>query len=659
MWTGGTGRDWLGALIGLGLYVGILGLLTEGVWALLWKTTRKRLSHAVGVPFCAVLAAAGVWAILSAHREYAPTLDDVLVVAALISFAAAATLLPLMGVMSQRAVCGAAGVALASGIAAVAASGQVFLFHPDRAKAVTAASVAWVGIAAVVGLAGWGFQTSPLPKTRRLGLSLALIALPLVAMHVLLIGSPAPHERRGSNIVLIVLDTLRADYCSAYGGPVATPALDAMAHRGTIFNRSYALGPWTPPSMTGMFASTYPLGLSPGPTREAWLDEVWRYALRAEDRPLAELLAAQGYETCALIANLMLRDMRGMLRGFDTNCFSHPMIWRQRGLFGYFPFLQSTLAARLPCLVDKRYNDTTADLTRYALAYIRRHTTDSFFLWVHYIDPHAPYDPPEAYRTMTGPWRAFAPEMDTTSWFEDGVHEKPLADFDERDRPYVRSLYKGEIRYVDDAVGRIVAELARLNLGAHTYVCVTSDHGEELWDHGGWGHGQTVYDELMHVPLIITGPDVRPLAVDEPVSAIDLMPTLADLAGVAPAASWHGTSLAPVLRGERPTPPSRACFGRGTGFRVQTEPLEMVVLDDHKLIQGTSSGKMELYDLLQDPREQVDLADQHPELIERPAALMNEWRAAYPSTFEEFFGGEQPTQDRHEMMQQLRAIGYL
>jgi len=669
LWSGGSAGDWMGAALGLGLYAGVFGGLTEGLWAALRAAAGKRARPAVGVPLCAVLGAAGVWVALSVHREYAPTLDDALVAAALLGLAAGAIGLPSLDWMSLRAVLGAAGVALAAGIAAIVASGHVFLFHPDRTQIVTIAGIAWLALAGLVVLAAWGFcgfsgtrGCSPLPlaRTRRIGLSVVLIGLPFAVMHVATPNTPRSNAQDRPNVVLIVLDTLRADYCSAYGGPCPTPALAALAQRGARFDRPYALSPWTPPSMTGLFASTYPPGLTPDPERATWLDEVWRYALRPEDQPVADRFAAAGYDTCALVANPMLRGMAGMLRGFETTRFPHPMIVRPRGPFNYFPLLQDTLAAWCPSLIEDRYQDTTADVTRYAVEYLRRHRSGPFFLWAHYIDPHAPYDPPDAYRTgIANSGRAFVPHIDNTAWVRDVTHEKPLAGLDEPARAEARSLYEGEVRYVDAAVGRILAELQRLGLEDDTYVCVTSDHGEELWDHGGWGHGQTVYDELMRVPLIIAGPGVMPRTVETPVSAIDLIPTLAALSGVAPAASWQGVSLAPLLRGEDPVPPARPCFGRGTGIRVESEPLEMVVVGEYKLVRGVRSGALALYNVLDDPGEQVNLAAQHPDLVAEAAALLAEWRATHATPLVEFYGGEKGAANKDEMLEQLRAIGYL
>lgn len=656
LWSGSTVVDWTGALVGLGVYVLVLGTLTELLCVVACRAKCRQASGAIAAPLCAVVAAAAVWAVLSAHREFVPTLDDALVATALVGLAAGAILLPALGLMSLRAVCGVACVALASGVVAVAAAGHVFLFRLDRASVVTQVAVGWASVAAISGLLAWGFPRKPLAKTRRIGISLLVIALPLVLAYVLLAPSPGSPGRKGPNLVFIIADTLRADCCSVYGGQCPTPSLEKLAQRGARFERCYALGPWTPPSMVGLFASTYPPGLTPGATRATWRDEIWRYALRARDGVLSELLAARGYRTAALLANPVLRGMGGMLRGFQTTCFSHPMIKTKCGLLNHCPFLQDTLAAWFPALIEERFQDTTSDLTRYGLEYLRRNRNRGFFLWVHYMDPHAPYDPPDQYRTRTGPFRAFSPNIGRAA--EDADYT-PLADFEPEHRPYVRSLYEAEVQYVDEAIGRVLAELERLGLADDTFVCVTSDHGEELWDHGGWGHGQSLYEELVRVPLIISGPRLSRQVVAEPVTALDLMPTLAELVGAVPSPSWLGTSLAPVVRSERPAPVSQPCFARGTGHRVQSEPLEMVVVGNHKLVRGAATGDAALYDLVQDPEERTDLAEPARDPADRCMGLIAECRADYPSTLDEFFAGEETYQNRQEMIRQFRAIGYL
>ena len=671
-WAGLSAQDWAGVAVGCCVYAVLLGVMTWGIYAILHRVTRYMVSlrisssedavHvlvSVGMPLSAAASAAILWFVLSIHREETPTLDDALVVLALSGFTFGAIVLPRLRFMSLRAVCGAGVTALAAGAVMLDGSSRLYFFAAERAQVSTVASVGWGAATALTGIAAWGFRNKPWTKTRRWSLSTLMVALPLALPYVSPVSNPAPQEPRKTNLILIVVDALRADYCSTYGGPCRTASLDAMARKGVLFRRCYSLASWTPPSMSGMFASVYPPGLAAGPTRKPWIEEIWKYSLRRNDTSLAELLAADGYGTCALVGNPLIPGMYGMLRGFETYAYSPPMLKRKTSLVRCCPFLQDVLAAWVPFLVETRFNDTTGELTRRASAYIRSHRNLPFFLWLHYIDPHSPYDPPDAYRTMSGPWRAFVPILNDMEWLEDRVHGYVLSDFAEQERPYVRSLYEGEVRYVDDSIGRIVRELARLGLENNTYVCVTADHGEEFWEHGGWGHGQTLYEELTHVPLLLVGPGLTRRTIEEPVSAIDLMPTLAELIGIAPAASWRGTSLAPVVRGEASAPSAAPCFARGTSPRVRTEPLEMVVVGECQLIRGVNTGAVELYNVRQNPDETRNLASEEPERVSHLTGLVDQWRTANPYDFDTFLNGNPVDSNREEVLQQFRAIGYL
>jgi arylsulfatase len=530
------------------------------------------------------------------------------------------------------------------------------------------ASVAWTLGAACVGMLVWRGRTRILTAVLRWGFAALVVLSPLgwACVSTNLGRAPggaealrAPERPDKPNIILLVVDTLRADYCPARGGSCSTPALESLAQKGVLFEQCYALAPWTPPSMSGMFASAYPPGLAAGPTRKPWRDEARSYSLRPQDKSLAELLVSDGRKTCALVGNPVVSEMTSLFHGFETRADSPATVKRPSGYLRCLPLLASTLSAHIPSLKITSYNDTTIDLTRWAVAYLRSRKNAPFFLWVHYLDPHAPYDPPAAYRTMNGPWPSFAANLDDEKWFEDGDHGLPLGDFDARNRPYVRSLYEGEVRYVDDSIGRIAAELRRLGLEDNTFVCVTSDHGEEFWEHGGWGHGQTLYDELIHVPLILAGPGLSHRTVEERVSAIDLMPTLAELAGVAPAESWLGASLAPLARGEVTAPSPKPCYARATSYRVRAEPLEMVISGQYKLVRGVNTGSDEFYNIPQDPGETRNLAAEEPQRVSQLAELLDRWRAVNPPDFKTFFGGSPIESNREEALQQLRAVGYL
>lgn len=658
-WAGFTTNEWVGVALAWALYAALLGCASWPLYAGLRFVSRGRIGPAGGLPVSAALAAAVLWSALSLYREVTPTLDDILVAVAVAGILATTTLPVRLGILPLRAACGVAITALAAGGAALIGAGFLYYFSPEPSSVCTLAAAGWTVLSGALALAAWGFPGRAWPAARRWGISAALIALPLAPLLPVWHEAAPPGKNEKPNLVFIIVDTLRADYCSVYGGPCPTPALEALARDGAFFLACESLAPWTPPSMSAMFGSVYPPGLDAGPTRKRWIEEMWRYELRDRDTPLAELIEADGRDTCALVGNPLVPGMRGMLRGFRTSTYAPPMLKRKEGLFIACPFLQDALAEWFPILVRTRFNDTTEELTRRALTFLRRRGGHPFYLWIHYIDPHAPYDPPEKYRPIEGPSGAFSPIIDDMAWLKDGPHEDCLGGYDSAAREHTISLYKGEVRHVDDAIGRLCAELERLELERNTYVCVSADHGEELWEHGAWGHGQNLHEELTHVPLIIAGPGIAQRMIVTPVSAINLMPTLAALAGVAPAPSWRGVSLAPALLDGAASIAPEPCFARGTSQRVRVEPLEMVRLGTRKLIRGVTTGSVRLYDLEADPGETRDIASLEPQCVSRLTELLDAWNAANPPDFDAFFGGGAPASNRREVLQQLRSIGYL
>ncbi|MCP4641498.1 MAG: sulfatase [bacterium] len=449
------------------------------------------------------------------------------------------------------------------------------------------------------------------------------------------------------NLVLITVDTLRAESCSSYGGAVRTDSIDSLAAGGTLFEQSYSLAPWTVPSMFGMFASQYPQALTPGGSLAEWRREVSTYRFTHQEPTLAERLREKGYATAAFSGNLLVSDPKGIMRGFDRVIAFDPHSPVYSGPFEMTPLLRSVLARLWPEPFLRRPVDLSRILTDHAVAFLRAKGRGPFFLWVHHIDPHEPYDPPARYREMEGRWPVFCPA--SPFWGSPQFDERGNVDVPLEDRAYVQHLYEAEVAYVDDCVGRL---LAPLDGDSGTFVCLTSDHGEEFWEHGKFEHGHALYDELVKVPLIFEGPRIVAQRIQSPVSAIDLMPTLADLMGVEPAACWRGGSLAPVLRGEA-TPQPRPCFAQATNYRAWPNSFQMVDEESRKLIVEIDSGTKELFDLIQDPDEQRNVADGRMSDTEALTERLEMWRSALPVVS----GADGESES--EMRERLESMGYL
>ena len=399
------------------------------------------------------------------------------------------------------------------------------------------------------------------------------------------------------NIIVILVDTLRRDRLTPYGYRRETSPEIArrLAGAGTVMEDAYSQAPWTLPSVVSMMTGRYPgelLGI-----------DMSAYGVPAGVLTTAERLGRAGYETAGFLANPTMHVGAGFERGFRTF---------------YAP----------PADVEwlRRHAD---DLNRHALPWIAaRQDQDQdrpFFLYLHYIDPHDPYDNPEVVGNRS-PFEGEYRGPVAGDWVH-GIYTGKLVLADPaRDIAHLSALYDSEVHYVDRAIGQVLASL-RPEVLANTLVVLTADHGEELFDHGGWKHGQTLYEEQIHVPMIWRWdghiPAGRRLAGT--VRLLDLAPTLAAAAGAAPDPGWEGVDLLPALTGAAPLA-ERPAFAEG----LSSGPLRAAaVLGRLKLIVFNRQepfapadelqahlwrqdlgrmARVELYDLAHDPGERHNLA---------------------------------------------------
>jgi len=332
---------------------------------------------------------------------------------------------------------------------------------------------------------------------------------------LLSIGCDAPPPR--PNLVLVVVDALRADHVGSYGYERATtPNLDQLASEGLRFERSLSAASWTLPSLMSLFTSRYP------PSLPNDFDAVPRaYALHEDEETLAEQLRKAGYRTLSV----------------TTNPFNVEPIFR---LMQGFEERRHELSAPASWVVDQ------------ALELIAEHQPRTpFFLYLHLMDTHTPYAPPPPFDSM---FVDEGSEVDARAGKPAGVSSPSELGSDEfeRRRQATLALYDGALRFADAQLGRLLAGLDALDLRRRTVIAVTSDHGESFWDrvplefefglhaHGsprryGVGHGQSVFAELVHVPLILQGPGVPSGVSGRAASGLDLAPTLLALARVPPA----------------------------------------------------------------------------------------------------------------------------
>ncbi len=382
--------------------------------------------------------------------------------------------------------------------------------------------------------------------------------------------SPKPDQaapaRVQPSILLVTLDTTRADAIGPDAVGIETPAFNAVAARGRRFRQAYATVPETLPSHTSMMTGLYPAGHA--------IHENGR-TVSAAQPVLAERLRQAGYRTAAFISSFILSRRFGLARGFDV------------------------YDDELPAGREERI---AVETTGAALAFLNQPSAQPLFMWVHYFDPHAPYTPPEPFRTK-----------------------------------YARSPYLGEVASMDEQLGRLIQSFERLAMRPVAIV-IAGDHGEGLGEHGERLHGNLVYQSTMHVPLVLMGPGVTTGTTDAPVSTRRVYHTILD---------WAGADAAGSLR----SAPSEIVLGEAMKPYLEYgwQPQTMAVEGRQKSILA---GRMEIYDVVADSKESHDLASSATQSAQVQVAIRD-----YPVPSPEL--AKPPDNLSDEARRSLASLGYV
>jgi arylsulfatase A-like enzyme/tetratricopeptide (TPR) repeat protein len=405
-------------------------------------------------------------------------------------------------------------------------------------------------------------------------------------------GTPKP------NVILVTLDTTRADHLACYGSTaVRTPVLDALARRGVLFEQAATASPLTLPAhstiMTGMYPTYHGVRVN-GNT-----------ALNDDQTTLAEVFAGQGYSCGAFIAAFVVDGRWGLKQGFAT----------------YDDKLDMSRSKHIDLGAIQRPGNEVMDS---ALGWLDGQKDHPFFAWIHLYDPHLPYEPPEPYRSE---YASGGPA----------------------------GLYAGEIAFMDEQVGRLVAWLERTGLDRTTVLVFVGDHGEGLGSHGEGAHGYFIYDSTMHVPLIVVAP-LEGLAgkrVASQVRTADLYPTILELAGLRRPEDVQGRSL--VGRMFRPGSGAESpAYGESMAPNIQFgwSPLHVLRTSRWKYIDAP---RAELFDIAADPGEIVNLISQEPGVAKTMKTdldrLMEETGRGAPTP--------QAANLDKDTMERLTALGYV
>jgi arylsulfatase A-like enzyme len=594
--------------------------------------------------------ALGAW--LHAHGAgELPALDWALVAYAIIGAAGglgAGLLAALLATEGFGLGFAAVGAALTFAVARFRIIRDVFLEQVPRGPLPLLAQAAALGVVVLLAAVLWralrGADARRHPLTRPgVATLLVLIAAAAWAGGARLQpapGPPAPVARPAApagapNVVLVMVDTLRADHLSCYGyTTIHTPHIDALARDALRYTNAFSQASWTRPSVATILSGLYPS--SHGAVHKADI-------LPDRVDTLAEMLQRGGYRTVAFADNANVSQAFNFQQGFDEFHYLAPDFFfhanetaAQLALYSGLRLVRERFLARR---VDVHHyyqpaETVTAEVRRWLAA--REPDGRPFFLFVHYMDPHDPY--------FVHPFNG--------EGYARVANPNPPATLAEK----FRGLYDGEVAYLDEHLGVLLEDLRTRGLYGPTLVVLTADHGEEFQEHGGWWHGTTLYDEQIHVPLIVKAPHAEGAgrAVEELATSLDIVPTILAAAGLPVPEALPGHAL--PLDGASP-PARQSVFAEED---LEGNVLQAVRTRQWKLISANPENPRglppeELFDLTRDPGEHADLVDQARAQAETMRAELGrsvlQARAHAGATAQ---GGiDAATQER------LRALGYV
>lgn len=446
------------------------------------------------------------------------------------------------------------------------------------------------------------------------------------------------------NIIFILIDTLRTDPLGTYGDQRGlSKTFDDIAAEGVVFEHAIAASPWTQPSVASLFCSYYPgvhQVLSFQHAVNATRGNEQRIAVFSDVFvTLGELLQERGYATAAFVANPFILPPFGFAQGFDH-------------------FDASFASNNAPgSLVNQAANDWLE----------HRKLDQPFFLYLHYMDVHGPYDSrpdfladlldvvdqlPNKQRLSEQQLSELAYLRRLPSKVTDPDRHERLAVY----REYWVARYEAGIREMDLHLADLKARLSAMNLWGDAYVILISDHGESFYEHGYWDHGQSLHQSELHVPLVFRWPDVLPPGqrISHTVSLIDVMPTIAEQLDMPQIEGIQGISLAPLFKDPDPLSPRQPVFAEGVKYKPE---LKALFWGDWKTIFNIQNDNPLLFNLTEDPREQYNRAGTQQQQVQKLHTAL-----ARQLETNNRLGAEVPARYSHltpEQLEQLRSLGYI
>ncbi len=437
------------------------------------------------------------------------------------------------------------------------------------------------------------------------------------------------------NIIFINIDTLRADHLSAYGYFRETsPNIDSFSTQGVLFENTVVEAPFTMVSVASLFTSQYPYthGVRDHP-------DVRNHTLNKQSLTLAEVLNNAGYVTAGITANSLISPQKGYDQGFNVY----------------------------------KYADIASDVNNKSIKWLNKNFQKKFFLYIHYIDPHLAYAPPnEHIQTFDKDY-----EGEFKYSFQRPIKDKIfVSDLSERDFNHAIALYDEEIKYTDSQIGILLVKIKELGIFDNSIIIITADHGESLGEHGVYfAHDFYLYDPMVRVPLIIKFPNnqYKNKKINDVVRVIDIMPSILDIAHISSANIYQGVSLVPTIsEGKKMNfyAYAESCSYRPNyGFTIPMEQqrfylpgikgkTRMVRNGKWKLIYipGRTGRLFELYNIEEDPHELNNILDNHPETFQQLKQNLFEFLEKDTLEYEDYIN---PKKIDRGTLDVLKSLGYI
>jgi len=495
-------------------------------------------------------------------------------------------------------------------------------------------------------LLAWGLSLLKSPTWLRVSKVLIIAFAIILTLDIAVVfgakrASSAPKPSRGKralsknnfNIILITIDALRPDHISAYGyDQIQTKAIDQLAEAGIVFENALSNAPWTYPSFISLLTSQYPESISNCKN------------LRVDSKviTLAEVLKESGWRTIAILTNPFLVKKFNLTQGFEMLYHSDEMIFMDLVLYTQLYDLLGRINSKL------FLKESSPNITNQAVKFIKKVQSEKFFLWIHYIDPHLPYCDPWATPRPLPPAYQGPISCNFVDW--KSVYKGKLK-LNRQDIAVLEYLYDGGILFVDKQLARLFNYLHKNQLWEKSMIILSSDHGEEFYEHKSLHHGTSQYWELIHIPLIIKLPGRNPPSrVREMVELIDLAPTILDFLGIDIPKSFKGTSFAPIFRKTSWSP--KPYFFSSCNFWGPT--LKAIRTSKYTLIYNLKKQTHQLFDRQKDPFEQKNLAE---EMKEQSKFLLEKLKEHLAEV--EFHPSSKARSMVQPDLNRLRALGYV